>query len=251
MNCNDVRNAIYVYLDGEFAAPETADFEHHLAACPGCRELASHEACFIHEVKQSLAAPPAPVALRTAIEAQLCGVEPPRWARAKRARGLRPALALAVAASLAVAIAVPIAHFGEQGHTVIQQAVATHQRDLPMEVRGSADQIRQFLQANVPFAVQIPFQRVDGMELVGARLTEHNGRSAILFNYDAGGQRVSVLQLAEPEGGGIDDDPRVEERQGLKVVTFKQHGLTNSVVGDARAMPSMGRIVPAAFNRKF
>jgi anti-sigma factor RsiW len=47
MNCHDIRNAIYVYLDGEFAAPEELAFRRHVDLCDPCRDLLRRESDFI------------------------------------------------------------------------------------------------------------------------------------------------------------------------------------------------------------
>ena len=47
MNCDDVRSAIYVYLDGEFAGPETQRFERHVSKCTPCATLVQREREFL------------------------------------------------------------------------------------------------------------------------------------------------------------------------------------------------------------
>ena len=71
MNCDDVRNGIYVYLDGEFAAPEEADFQNHIDGCGECRALVVREASFLTMVRESVEEPDLPLGLETRIEASL------------------------------------------------------------------------------------------------------------------------------------------------------------------------------------
>jgi len=232
MNCHDIRNAIYVYLDGEFAGPEELAFQRHVDGCADCRDLLQRESEFLVAFKAQLETPKAPAELRKRIEEKLH--ETPRAPRQERSSGSsswRFALPLAAAAGLAAVLVMTIDTAGAEARPVVEEAIAAHQSDLPMEARGSNEQVREFLQAHVPFAVQIPFDDVQGIQLVGARLTRYNGRQAVLFNFDAGGERVSVLQVASPPDADGDDEVH-EDRQGYRVVTFRHKGLTNSVVGN-------------------
>lgn len=233
MNCHDIRNAIYVYLDGEFAPPEEAAFQQHVGGCVDCRELLNREGEFISAFKAQLSAPRAPDGLLAKIENDLeHAPAPDALKRASSPPSARRYIAPALAAAAAVALVVSaVAIAGDQARPVVEEAISAHQNDLPMEVRGSAEQVRSFLQSNVPFAVQVPFDGVTGVELVGARLTRYNGQQAVLFNFDAAGERVSVLQVAA-DASDSGDEPQVEARKGYGVVTFRHQGLTHSLVGN-------------------
>jgi hypothetical protein len=141
---------------------------------------------------------------------------------------------------------------GEGGgaHRVAMEAVATHQEDLPMEVRGSQRQIRSFLEANVPFRVEVPPVDDPRIELVGARLTRVDGREAVLLNYEVDGERLTVLQVAERPAGEpaqppTDEAPTFSSQSGFEIATFKKRGVLSSVVGSAPS--NVQRIVRAAW----
>lgn len=72
MECSEVTDRLWEYLDGELAAKEAEAFDRHLADCPWC---VSHHRCdraFLVLVVRSLARPaPAPEKLRTAVRAGL------------------------------------------------------------------------------------------------------------------------------------------------------------------------------------
>ncbi len=255
MNCTDVRNAIYVYLDGEFAAPEEAEFRAHLEACPSCRALAGQERSFLRDLRGALEVPQAPEGLRERVE-QALDVTPAPWLLAEM-RELEPqrgrwrwVVPMAVAAAAAAVLVFAMSSAGQDRAPVVQEAIAAHQNALPMEVRGSAERVRSFLQDNVPFAVKIPFEGVEGVNLVGARLTQYRGKSAVLFNFDAHGRRVSVLQVADGADGAEQSGsgaPVVQDRAGYRVITYRDRGLTNSVVGDV-GRDEIRRLVPAAYH---
>ncbi len=260
MNCDDVRNGIYVYLDGEFAPPEEVAFERHIDACPGCRAMVCCESEFLSALRTSMDAPVASEALRARICDALahCATTAREDDRAPQALVVaagggwrRAVMPTAVAASLTAAVVWSMGAVADadKAPEVVDEAVAVHVKDLPMEVRGTEHQIREFLQENVPFAIQLPFRDEPNVRLVGARLTQLNGRSAVLFNYEYHGERLSVLQLAQPEGDGAFDRAgfQVEDRQGYRVVTYRHRGVTNSVVGHV-GESEMLRLVPAGFS---
>ena len=71
MNCDDVQNGIYVFLDGEFAAPEEADFQDHIDQCDTCRALVVREARFLNMVRDHVQEPELPLGLETRVRASL------------------------------------------------------------------------------------------------------------------------------------------------------------------------------------
>ncbi len=256
MNCDDVRNGIYVYLDGEFAAPEAAEFTRHLDSCGACRELAARESTFLTSLKGQLAATPSvPDGVRQRIERAIeadgaigrgdgaaSGSVVRLWPRSRTGR----AAALGVAASLAALVLFGVGlptGAGSSDDATLVHAVAEHETPLPMEVQGSEETVREFVQDSVKFAVTVPFTDDPELELVGARVTRVDGRAAVLFQYDKGGKRVSVLQAAVPVAAAASapllsasaegaPDFKVGSRQGYGVMTFGGRGVTNAVVSD-------------------
>ena len=99
----------------------------------------------------------------------------------------------------------------------------------------------QFVKANAPFAADVPLESGQGLQLVGARLTQVDGRVAVIYQYDKAGQRVSVLQAvgATEETSTAASSSRLDHRQGYGVLTFGSRGSTtrswvNSRDGNAR-----------------
>ena len=250
MNCNDVRHAIYVYIDDEFAPQDKLDFEAHLQSCPHCRAMAKAETEFVSDVRACIATPVAPEGLRERIETRLKQEPAPVGHSVSKESSSRSrpfwwvAVPAFVAACLTVVVVsqisqvkpepIPVPEATE--NPVADSAIIHHQHDLPMEVRGSERQVREFLQDNVRFAVQLPFQTNPNIKLVGARLSQLNGRGAVLFYYDYSGKRLTVLQTADPNPASevADSNVDVQQREGYKVMTYRRGGLTSSVVGDVK-----------------
>lgn len=254
MNCDDIQKGIYVYLDGEFAEPERLAFEAHAHACARCRHRVERERLFISSFRAKVPSASPPAGLEDRIRQALAAAPAPESPKAASGlRWSRPALLAAAAALIAVPSVVAWRlTSGESGgeHRVAMEAVATHQEDLPMEVRGSQRQIRSFLEANVPFRVEVPPVDDPRIELVGARLTRVDGREAVLLNYEVDGERLTVLQVAErpadePAQHAADEAPTFSSQSGFEIATFKKRGVLSSVVGSAPS--NVQRIVRAAW----
>ena len=253
MTCEDVRHAVFVYLDGEFAPPEAEDFRRHLDACESCRVYAQGESAFLGDFKASLAEPELPVGMEARLMAALSDAPAPEVAapisihRRRAMNWLAPPLALAAGAMLALGAWSFVSSTGGED-VAVRHAVAAHRTAMPLEVTGGEANVRRFVKANAPFAADVPLEPSQGLELVGARLTQVDGRVAVIYQYDKGGQRVSVLQAvssAEPVETA-EAESRLDHRQGYGVLTFGSRGLNNSVVGELPEMEMRG-LVPVSY----
>ena len=74
MECAEVAQRLWEYLDGELAAKEAAAVDRHLAGCGHCRPHFCCDRAFLFLVVRSLSRPcPAPVGLRAAVLTRLYG----------------------------------------------------------------------------------------------------------------------------------------------------------------------------------
>ena len=75
MECSEVTERLWEYLDGELAAKEAAAVRRHLETCPFCRPHYCCDRTFLFVVVRSLRRPcPAPARLRIAILERLAVV---------------------------------------------------------------------------------------------------------------------------------------------------------------------------------
>jgi mycothiol system anti-sigma-R factor len=75
MECREVIERLWEYLDDELAAKEAAAVEGHLAGCPWCRPHYRHDRAFLILVVRSFsAARPASAGLRAAVRASLAAI---------------------------------------------------------------------------------------------------------------------------------------------------------------------------------
>ena len=264
MNCSEVQSSVYVYLDGEFAEPESESYRKHLDGCPSCHAYVSQEASFLVGIRESLVAPKAPEALRHRIEATLAVTPLPEGAvdrapaKERGGWGTWAGLPAAAAIALALMIVLPGAPADAEVDPEITHAVTAHHREMPSEIAGSRDRVREYLQRSVSFAVEAPLPETEMVKLLGARLTQVRGEPAVVYQYLVGKQRISVLQassravskrkrvrrIARPMRTRT-TVRRLHHHEGYAVVTYETRGVTHAVVS---AMPEadLMRLVPAS-----
>ena len=72
MECREVIDRLWEYLDGELAAEEAAAIRRHLGECPACHPRCCCDRAFLLVVRRSLSKPcPAPVAFSQAVRVRL------------------------------------------------------------------------------------------------------------------------------------------------------------------------------------
>lgn len=264
MNCTEVQSSVYVYLDGEFAEPESESYRAHLDACPSCHAYVSQEASFLVGIRESLIAPKAPAALRHRIEATLAVTPVSKEmlaqtpSRERRGWSTWAGLPAAAALALALVILLPGTQADAEVDPEITHAVTAHHRRMPSEIAGSHDRVREYLQRSVSFAVEAPLAETELVKLLGARLTQVRGEPAVVYQYRVGSQRISVLQASSRaiakrnrvRRGARPVQTRTTVRklhhhEGYAVVTYETRGVTHAVVS---AMPEaeLMRLVPAS-----
>jgi anti-sigma factor (TIGR02949 family) len=270
--CASIREQIAFLLDGELERGDRERLERHLGGCPGCRAALEAERAFLERVRGAAPLYAAPPELRARVEAVLadapgpCGT-PERLRRrvlgmlAGRAvaarwekRQLRVAAVAAVLLVLAAgAIVGRMRALDLRRRTTSEfalMAVDAHVRyvrgQLPLEVAtGSAARISLWFDGKVPFGLRLPnYQEASGQErlyeLEGARLVGFKGDYAAYVAYRMGTRPISLVvtssAVAEPYGG-----EEIVSRgllfhydaiDGLKVITWSDHGLTYALVSD-------------------
>lgn len=95
----------------------------------------------------------------------------------------------------------------------LRALVRAHATPLPLEVRGSASQVRQWLRERVPGVQGPPISEGAGVTLHGARLSQLAGRPVVLYAYTAFEKSMTVVQHLRAAGRSPFDDPEIEQRQ--------------------------------------
>lgn len=276
MQCSEVRKFVYVYLDGEFEPRECAEFEQHVQGCPSCGETLTLEQTFHGLLRKRLERPAAPAGLRERILAEIDQEDRETSGPLAKILALPttvkaiPALAAAALAVLLVwprgsaeddlpigaraAGAAVISSAEEPIDSLVTEAVAVHEVNLPAEVSGDRETIRRFVATNAAFRAAPPFRDTETTHLVDARRVRVGTVPAIRYTYLHRGKRLTVVQFPESVAAGA-ARPRFRravftDRRGpynIAVYRDREHGLSHSVVGDVDERELMG-LIPASYS---
>ena len=236
MGCARAARWLYPALDGALGEREAAALDAHLESCASCRALRGREAAFRERVSRLCTAPPrAPAALHARLRAALAPRPPaetprteagapiaadpppagpaPALTTRRRAAGFL-AVALVAGGILAPVLVKPFAR-APSGPPALVRSVAAQQAALaegrlPLELTSrSSAHIAAWLRARLRFPVDLPPLAGEGVEVVGARLTELaaaeaaavvyriDGRDATLFTFPAAVLRSPELTDGE------------------------------------------------------
>ena len=105
MNCADIEILICDYVDGTLDAPQTAEVERHLDACPSCAELARDSAAAVSFIQRSAdVEPPPELITRILFDApwtkQKSGSKLRNWFRTILSPVLQPRMAMGIAMTM-------------------------------------------------------------------------------------------------------------------------------------------------------
>ena len=249
--CEAIGRLISPYLDSELVGEDQAAFLAHLESCDACRRLLRGEEAVAAALSAVLRPDPAPPALRTRVEKLL---RPrPRWRR--------PATAWALAAAACVILALaavrmthlrPAASPPQMAASadLVALAADTHLRyargQLPLEIGSDRPEaVSRWFAGRVPFHLTLPDYPVGPgqqkpYQLSGGRLISFRGDYAAYVAYRMEDRPISLLvtsgALVQPSGGEIMPFGRLvfheEARDGLKIITWQDNGLTYALASD-------------------
>jgi len=265
--CTTARAHLALYLDDELRNGERDEFLRHIAECFACRDMLAREREFLTEIRGSHRES-APASLRERVEAILGEPSEPLLAppvlrqRVGRILGRVPtdarrrrhaAVAALVAVTFVGAMAwylVPVRRVARSSSAFAKMAVDVHQRhvrgELPLEIGSqSPSEVSAWFAGKVRFGLSLPnYQETSGQDrlyyLLGARLVGFENDYAAYIAYRMGDRPISLVvtsdSVALPSGGqeimsrGLTF--HFEVRNGLKVITWTDRGLTYALVSD-------------------
>jgi anti-sigma factor RsiW len=237
-----------LYLDDELQGTERATVEAHVSDCESCAAIFAKELEFLNTVRGSGKLYVAPPELRAKVQQ----IVRPR--RRSRITWMVAAAAVLLVLLLPVVVwrGVKKANQPEKGPacTFALKAAETHLRhvrgQLPLEVESTSPQeISSWFVNKVNFSVKLPnYQESSGQEklyvLEGARLVNFQNDYAAYVAYQMKERPISLVITSasnvEPTGGEA-----IAARglvfhynaiDGLKVLTWKDRGLTYALVSD-------------------
>jgi mycothiol system anti-sigma-R factor len=264
--CDDYRAMVPLFIDDELSGHELQEFKDHIARCAECRQVLKQEQVLSDLLHRNRPLYHAPETLRARVFGKLSSEVHSRTiapARLRR-RVLRTLAAplsgfvghamrgkqliAAAVITILVLLFVPPAIQRVRANAFVETAATTHHSylagNLPMEIHTSSpEEVTAWFSGKVPFHFQLPDPQQTGSgqqiyRLVGSRLVNFRGKYAALTTYEMKEQKISLLvvsdESARAEGGEEVQSGRLtfhdHSLDGLKVITWSNHGLTYALV---------------------
>jgi anti-sigma factor RsiW len=266
MSCEQAREAMHRYLDGELPGYEVAGLESHLLECSACREEHGRWQDVVDAVRGAKeayrAAPESESRVRELLEEAERRERLWRWARAA-------AIAILLGGGLAGWLT---GWFGREGESFRVYAAESHLRyargRLNLDARSDDPAVLSaWLEDNLPFHLEVPAYPEaapgdNAYGLVGARLLRHDDDDVALLSYTMRDKPVSLLVASaegrEPVGGEIYRSGAIDFHfysvDGLRLIGWVDNGLSYVIVSDVAAVGGESCVVchgQGAERRKF
>jgi anti-sigma factor RsiW len=246
MKCRDIELLSAAYVDDEAAAPERAQVEAHLHACPPCRDRVTGERAARDVVRARRAGlrPCASQGLRARCAAQRI---PPAIRGGILTR--RAWVPLSLAAAVLLAVSATLFFVGSSVEVLAAQLAVDHVKcfqfapDRDQRVDPLAEGRKW--QAGYGWPLKVPASaESEGLELVGVRrCLSSEGRIAHMM-YRWRGQPLSVFVLNSRVRGRRDDPRDIEEsleKMGEQTVIWSRGDRTYAVVARSPS-PSLQQV---------
>jgi len=228
MNCAEARKYLDAFVDGELEAGLILGLESHVEGCTTCAGHVGLRRRFKAELGALGARISAPASLRAKIDGLPGRHRNRRWVAAVVTAHLAAAAALLLILNVGRAPETG----GDPLNAVVNDVVARHVRDLPLEVR-SADPAAatSWFQGKVDFPVRAPKLELAGASFQGARLSNVQSQQAAHMAYTVDGHRVTLMifpaeHLASLRGG------KVVRAGGRDVLLGRHNGYNVAVTVD-------------------
>lgn len=253
MTCDQAQAAMHPYIDGEISSSEQLLLESHLLHCASCRSEYESLREVVDTVRGSKPLYPVAPSLAETIDGL---VEQQDNHRRRRAVVRAGVMAAVFAATIALFAWLP--QFRSQQFTSF--AAGKHrdyaQGSLALEVKSPQPAIvSSWLQEHLPFHFALPdFQpgEAKSYTLVGARLLRFGAEDVAYLAYTMDNRPISLLVSSGapvlPMNNGKtlrsgNLDFHVSSENGLKLITWKDRGLSYALVSDVQVEGAQSCIV--------
>lgn len=229
MTCDDARDLLEAYLDGELAAEDRSRVEAHLPGCAACSsELTSLRA--LADRVRAVGRLPMPDGLTERVAAAVARSEPVRTDRRLFGRMVASHLAAAMAGAGAVALLVSVT---TRDAPPVRDIVSAHVRGLALEefgaVRsGDPHAVRPWFTGKLGFAPRVTDLTAEGFPLLAGRVDHVAGHPAAALVYGRRQHRITLF-VAPRESRPATASDRLH---GYNVESWQADGFRYDAVSD-------------------
>ena len=190
MNCQEIKNLIHAYSDGELDAAKSLEIEQHIQGCAECKQALSNLSVLKNAITTAAPRFKAPANLRHGILAatrQTTVTEQSRVARPWRWNTVYAGLAMAASVMIGFFIALQMNPrenkafpVGELASAHVRSLLATHLMDV---VSTDQHTVKPWFDGKLDFAPPVNDLAAKGYPLVGGRLDYIGGRTVAALVY--------------------------------------------------------------------
>lgn len=256
MNCEEIKNLMDAYLDGELDLITSQKVEQHLRDCPKCEQAYEVETAMAHAISQAAPYYKAPPELRERIQSSLRneigakatrnGIRGSQVMRTRKQPEARATLlgmpwnwlALAAAIALAAIVAssfLPRLRQPGADQFLATQLIASHVRSLMADHLtdvASSDQhtVKPWLDTKLDFAPPVVDLSSEGFPLIGGRLDYLDNRPVAALVY---GRRKHLINLfVWPAASDATQAPKTITREGYQLLHWADSDFNYWAVSD-------------------
>jgi len=241
MECNQMRELISAYADGELDADQRGEAERHLGNCPECSRALQNVSALKTAMRADALLYNVPGALGKKIDTMVRkAADPTAGLKGKPSRPLLQLKHILIATAAAVILAAGITGYRMWPSTrqrIEAAAVQDHKQSLAanhlVDVSSSDPQtVLHWLSKRLSFSPIAPNQLPAGYTLAGGRVDTLNGRQVAVLVYRNGSQISSLFQW--PSSDAISPGT-ADAIQGLGAAAWNAGGMNFCVVSDEGA----------------
>ena len=219
MNCQEARNLLHGYLDGELDLAGALAFEHHLEDCADCSRAHRNQQALRSAIRANAPYFKAPERLRRSLT-------PSRTVVWMRPAAIAAALILTIAGTWFVVHVRPgpdlIAQEVISGH--VRSLMANHLVDVPSSDRHT---VKPWFLGKLDFSPEVKDLSAEGFPLIGGRLDYLDGKPAAALIYQRGKHTINLFVWKSG-----DSSEGHEALQGYHVAHWSHAGLAYWAVSD-------------------
>ncbi len=220
-NCDNLRDALSAFADGELSPQETRLIERHLETCASCRAALAAIMAQDRQLKELGLEERAPDDLWGKVMTSVSSIEPetpfrddaagdPSWRRPRLGRRQSMGIAAGVLLTLGAGLSSPYwSRLGGKNPLIVEPVndfITFKVSERPLDMAGSDPvALKKWFQGKVDFRLPLKGAEIDGYRLVGSRLCYFLNRRLSALMYERSGARISLYvmtgeDLDIPEG---------------------------------------------------